>query len=217
MQATVHQGRTARWTCCDLAGPRSGGWPRRARAIGLAARAQRSALQEQHRTQLPPDRANGVRHETVRVRAAQARRDARRAHGRSRRRAGRVPARPRPHRPPVRADRDRSGTARERQAHVHLPPGHQQGRVGRGGMGCGSGCRTWACAGRCGARSSTRTGGLLFADDVVLLAESADELQAAMDIVSEHARRWRYTFNNKKSAVVVAGGRARALSVASGG
>ena len=50
-----------------------------------------------------------------------------------------------------------------------------------------------------------RLAGLLFADDIVLLAESARELHAALAVMSEHARRWRYSFNNRKCAVMVAG------------
>ena len=69
-----------------------------------------------------------------------------------------------------------------------------------------------------GVRVGRRTvGGLLFADDVVLVAESAQELQQAMNVMTDHARKWRYKFNNSKCAVVVAAmqkpsGRTRLLS-----
>ena len=56
-----------------------------------------------------------------------------------------------------------------------------------------------------GVRVGRRTvGGLLFADDVVLVAESARELQEAMNVMTDHARKWRYKFHNSKCAVVVA-------------
>ena len=59
-----------------------------------------------------------------------------------------------------------------------------------------------------GVRIAGRTvAGLLYADDVVLVAESAAQLQRAMDVMTDHARRWRYKFNHSKCAVVVAGKR----------
>ena len=67
------------------------------------------------------------------------------------------------------------------------------GRSGSGGDDDGAPVRT--------------IGGLLFADDVVLVAESAAELQRAMDVMTDHARRWRYKFNHSKCAVVIAGRR----------
>ena len=51
---------------------------------------------------------------------------------------------------------------------------------------------------------------LLYADDVVLLARSAEELQAMLDILFNYARTWRFDINLKKSGVVsVAGLRLR--------
>ncbi len=50
-----------------------------------------------------------------------------------------------------------------------------------------------------------KVGGLLFADDIVLIAKSAEDLHRAMNVMSDHARRWRYRFNTAKCAVVVAG------------
>ena len=46
---------------------------------------------------------------------------------------------------------------------------------------------------------------LLFADDIVLLTDSPDQLEKALQCVSEYANRWRFTFNNKKSNIVVLG------------
>jgi hypothetical protein len=44
--------------------------------------------------------------------------------------------------------------------------------------------------------------GLLFADDIVLVAGSIEELQHALEIMEQHARRWRYKFNQSKCAVM---------------
>ena len=49
-------------------------------------------------------------------------------------------------------------------------------------------------------------GCLLFADDLVLIADSSAQLKAMMDLVSEHSIKWRYKFNNAKCNVVVHGG-----------
>ena len=46
-----------------------------------------------------------------------------------------------------------------------------------------------------------RVGGLLFADDIVLIADSASDLHAALRVMDEHAERWRYKFNVAKCAV----------------
>jgi hypothetical protein len=45
---------------------------------------------------------------------------------------------------------------------------------------------------------------LLYADDIVLLAEDSDELQAMLDAVSRYAVQWQFRFNPKKCSVVVA-------------
>jgi hypothetical protein len=44
---------------------------------------------------------------------------------------------------------------------------------------------------------------LLYADDIVLLAKSAEELQQMLNIVSEFCSKWRFKLNARKSAVVV--------------
>ena len=44
---------------------------------------------------------------------------------------------------------------------------------------------------------------LLFADDIVLLAESRKDLELLMNITYQYSRRWRFDFNYDKSAVVV--------------
>ena len=46
---------------------------------------------------------------------------------------------------------------------------------------------------------------LLYADDIALIAGSADMLQQMLTAVSEYARRWRFHFNPRKSHVVVQG------------
>ncbi len=48
---------------------------------------------------------------------------------------------------------------------------------------------------------------LLFADDVVLMAESPRELQTLLQISHEFAKKWNLKFNSKKSKVMVVGKR----------
>ena len=49
---------------------------------------------------------------------------------------------------------------------------------------------------------------LMYADDVVLLASSPDQLQRMLDAVTVFAERWQFSYNIEKSAVVVADARA---------
>jgi hypothetical protein len=46
-------------------------------------------------------------------------------------------------------------------------------------------------------------GALLYADDVVLLADSAEELQGLIDTVDEFCRKWKMSMNKKKTQVMV--------------
>ena len=46
---------------------------------------------------------------------------------------------------------------------------------------------------------------LLYADDIVLIANTPEKLQEMLDVVSEYSRRWRFELSNKKSQVVVFG------------
>ena len=46
---------------------------------------------------------------------------------------------------------------------------------------------------------------LLFADDVVLFAESAEELQGMLDVLEEYCRKWRFEINVGKSKGMVCG------------
>ena len=46
---------------------------------------------------------------------------------------------------------------------------------------------------------------LMFADDIVLIAENRLDLQLLMDITLEYSRKWRFNFNYEKSAVVIFG------------
>ena len=48
-------------------------------------------------------------------------------------------------------------------------------------------------------------GSCLFADDIVLLASCARELQAMLDVAAEFASRWRLKFNPEKCGVQVVG------------
>ncbi len=56
---------------------------------------------------------------------------------------------------------------------------------------------------------------LLYADDIVLLARSAVELQAMQDVVTVYAQQWRFELNHRKSNVV--GNSAQKLQSASSG
>ena len=52
---------------------------------------------------------------------------------------------------------------------------------------------------------SVYCGALMYADDLALIASSAQELQAMMDIVFQYATKWRYCINPLKSKVLVFG------------
>ena len=45
--------------------------------------------------------------------------------------------------------------------------------------------------------------GLMFADDLVMLADSAEDLQRLLDIASDFAIKWRYKYNTTKTEVVI--------------
>ena len=55
----------------------------------------------------------------------------------------------------------------------------------------------------------TWTGACFFADDIVLLAESDNELQNMLDVVSNYANRWKLRFNASKCGVLVVGQKTR--------
>jgi hypothetical protein len=44
---------------------------------------------------------------------------------------------------------------------------------------------------------------LLFADDIVLIADDPDNLKKLMEITYQYSRRWRFSFNYDKSAIVI--------------
>jgi len=48
-----------------------------------------------------------------------------------------------------------------------------------------------------------RCGILMFADDIVLIAEDREDLERLMEITVEYSRKWRFTFNYDKCAVVI--------------
>ena len=45
----------------------------------------------------------------------------------------------------------------------------------------------------------------MYADDVVLLAESPDELQKMLDMMGQYAEEWKFSFNASKSKTMVVG------------
>ena len=51
----------------------------------------------------------------------------------------------------------------------------------------------------------TWCGGLMYADDIVLMAESSAELQEMLDMVGSYAQRWKFRFNARKSKTMVVG------------
>src|SRR5882762_1891308 len=60
---------------------------------------------------------------------------------------------------------------------------------------------------------------LVYADDILLLSETADGLQALMDELSRYGHRWRLTFSARKSQVVMSrrsGGRLVGMDEARG-
>ena len=52
-------------------------------------------------------------------------------------------------------------------------------------------------------------GACFFADDIVLLAESGEQLQSMLDVVYSYSRRWRLKFNVSKCGVLVVGQKRR--------
>jgi hypothetical protein len=50
---------------------------------------------------------------------------------------------------------------------------------------------------------------LAFADDLALLAPTAEDLNALLAIVNRHSQQWRYTINASKSAVAIVGTKAQ--------
>ena len=48
---------------------------------------------------------------------------------------------------------------------------------------------------------------LTFADDIALLADNKANLQRLVKITENYARRWRFSFNTKKSKVVIFNGK----------
>ena len=57
-------------------------------------------------------------------------------------------------------------------------------------------------------------GALMYADDLTLIANSPDELQGMLNIVHSYAKKWRYSINADKSAVMVFGESAKSRDLA---
>ena len=51
----------------------------------------------------------------------------------------------------------------------------------------------------------TWCGGLMYADNVVLMAGSSAELQEMLDIVGRYRQRWKFRFNARKSKTMAVG------------
>ena len=43
----------------------------------------------------------------------------------------------------------------------------------------------------------------MYADDIVLLAETGNELQEMLDVVGHYAQEWRFRFNARKSKTMI--------------
>jgi hypothetical protein len=56
---------------------------------------------------------------------------------------------------------------------------------------------------------------LLYADDIVLLAESPEQMEAMHRVLDEYARKWRFSVNNTKSNIVVVGSLAQQAKIRS--
>jgi hypothetical protein len=54
---------------------------------------------------------------------------------------------------------------------------------------------------------------LLFADDIVLFAETEEKWQAQLDLLSQYCRKWRFEMNAGKSNVMVCGPRSLTTKV----
>ena len=52
-------------------------------------------------------------------------------------------------------------------------------------------------------------GACFFADDIVLMAESDNDLQNILEVVSNYANRWKLRFNASKCVVLVVGQKKR--------
>jgi len=51
-------------------------------------------------------------------------------------------------------------------------------------------------------RAPTWVGALMYADDLVLLADSPGELQLMMDVITDYAKKWRFQINESKTKVM---------------
>ena len=54
--------------------------------------------------------------------------------------------------------------------------------------------------------NDTWSGILLYADDIVMMAEDGEQLQRMLDVAGDYAKRWKLRFNSRKRKVMVTGG-----------
>ena len=52
----------------------------------------------------------------------------------------------------------------------------------------------------------------MYADDIVLVADSGMELQTMLEVVQAYVMRWRMNFNSRKSKIMVVGKREGGMS-----
>ena len=57
----------------------------------------------------------------------------------------------------------------------------------------------------------TYCGAQMYTDDLALIADSPDNLQAMLGLVSSYAQKCRYNFNTQKPAIMVLGGISKIL------
>ena len=46
---------------------------------------------------------------------------------------------------------------------------------------------------------------LFFVDDIVLVADSEEELQRILDVLASYGEKWKFTFNHNKCGMLVIG------------
>src|SRR5690242_14069058 len=66
-------------------------------------------------------------------------------------------------------------------------------------------CVHWETGSGCGRHVNDKLCVLLFADDIVLIADSEEELQVLLKVVQGYCFKWKFEVNQVKTEVVVYG------------